>query len=97
MAFEPWGLGKISALSNERELELVLLLLLWTFVVRGASFAVPPSSAGGLPHLLKIPRFSSHLCILSVMEKLNLAVMNLIYHGCETVPFYFPDSLLYSL
>lgn len=36
-ALEPWGLGKVSALSKEGELELVPLLLLWAFMVSKGS------------------------------------------------------------
>lgn len=97
-ALEPWGARKISALSKEGELELVLLLLLWAFIVKQGEQA----SLRLRPQLVAFPSCSRHLisaptlCILSVMEQLNLTVMNLIHRECETVPFS-PDSLPYSL
>lgn len=36
-ALEPWGLGKTSALSKEGELELLVLLFLWVFMVSEGS------------------------------------------------------------
>lgn len=56
---EPWGLGKISALLKEGELELFLLLLLWAFTVSKVYRASVPNWL--LSQLLQTPScYSSH-------------------------------------